>query len=131
MHPEAGTVRVDPGEAETIARNTLASHSTSDDLMIVEELPGRKYLLSGLISQLSVSLSSWKAAWRRRLRHWATAWKGGGFLNLLLFFYKFIFCWCSICQHIEYHPVLIPSSDHSVPITQSPTPAAHLPFHHP
>lgn len=73
MHPEAGTVRVGPGEAETIARNTLASHSTSDDLMIVEELPGRKYLLSGLISQLSVSLSSWKPAWRRRLRHSATA----------------------------------------------------------
>lgn len=30
-------------------------------------------LLSGLISQVSVSLSSWKPAWRRRLRHSATA----------------------------------------------------------
>ena len=26
------------------------------------------------------------------------------------FFIKFIFYWCSICQHTEYHPVLIPSS---------------------
>ena len=29
------------------------------------------------------------------------------FINL---FYKFIFYWCSICQHTELHPVLIPSS---------------------
>ena len=30
---------------------------------------------------------------------------------LFLFFYnKFIFYWCSICQHTEQHPVLIPSS---------------------
>lgn len=30
-HPEAGAVRVGPNEAETIARNILASHSKSDD----------------------------------------------------------------------------------------------------
>lgn len=30
-YPEAGAVRVGPDEAETIARNILASHSKSDD----------------------------------------------------------------------------------------------------
>ena len=101
-YPEAGTVRVGPNEAETIAGNVLAPHSKCDDgggvpgqevlgwgfragLARAQDLepqprflplrphPIPSTLLSGLISQLSVSLSSWKPAWRRRLRHSATA----------------------------------------------------------
>ena len=96
-YPEAGTVRVGPNEAETIAGNVLAPHSKCDDgggvpgqevlgwgfragLARAQDLepqprflplrphPIPSTLLSGLISQLSVSLSSWKPAWRRRLR---------------------------------------------------------------
>lgn len=99
-HPEARAVRVGPDEAEAIAGNILAPHCKSDDggrvpgeEVLGAERTGRgsvrrgcpralalrpsrrrspSTLLSGLISQLSVSLSSWKPAWRRRLRHSAT-----------------------------------------------------------
>ena len=53
-YPEAGTVRVGPNEAETIAGNVLAPHSKCDD---GGGVPGQEVLGSGFNVVRTISLT--------------------------------------------------------------------------